>query len=214
MTQTPDRLIASLADDLQPVRVLHRRDGLLRTALVVALAVVAVLIVNGPRPGLSDGQFSVFFLLANGVLVMLGISAAVATVAMASPGVGNRHDGPRWASLVAGVMPVAALALLAIHWRQWNELMHPLDGLHCFIEGSVTALVVAVPLLLWLRRGAAVAPRQAGTWLGVAAGALGSAAYGLSCPADSLYHLAIWHFLPVVLMGAVGRFAVPALIRW
>jgi hypothetical protein len=27
-------------------------------------------------------------------------------------------------------------------------------------------------------------------------------------------HLGIWHVLPVVLWGVLGRFAVPPLLRW
>lgn len=212
--RSPESLMAMLTDDLQPVRPLRLRDGLAGTAAAVALAVAGVMFLFGLRPGLAGGDVSVFYFLANGVLVTLGLAAATAVIAMASPRVGNRHDGPRWASAVAAVMPAAAMVLIGLHWRDWRSMLDPADGWFCAAAGLGTALVVAVPLALWLRRGAAVAPERAGTWLGVAAGALGSAAYGLSCPVDTLYHLAIWHFLPVALAALAGRLFVPGLIRW
>lgn len=207
----PENLIATLADDLAPVRVLRQRDGMARAVLALVVAVALVFALFGLRRGLMEGSASVFFLLANGVLVVLGLAAASATVAMANPRVGGHHGGPRWAMAVAAVMPLAALVLAGSGWR---ALFDPAEGIYCTLYGTATALVVAVPLLLWLRRGAPVAPGRAGVWLGVAAGALGSAAYGLSCPVDTLYHLAIWHFLPVLFAGIVGRVAVPPLIRW
>lgn len=214
MTDDPNRLIAELADDLSPVRALRRRHGLLLTALALAMTMLAVVAFNGLRPGLAEGRFSVFFLLVNGLLLVLGLASATAVVAMASPRVSARHDGPKWAMATAAVLPLAALVLLAVHYGEWLALLGSEIGLHCFAEGSLASILTAGALLAWLRRGAPVAPARAGLMLGVAAGSLGSFAYGLSCPVDTLYHLAIWHFLPVVLGALLGRAAVPALVRW
>lgn len=211
---SPENLIAELTGDLRPVRALRLRDGLAWIVAAVVVAVAGVLLLFGLRRGLVDGDASVFFFVANGVLVMLGVAASSATVAMATPRVGSHHAGPPWASAVAAVMPLVTMALIAFNWRAWRVLLDPADGIYCTLYGCGTALVVAVPLLVWLRRGAPVAPARAGMWLGVAAGALGSAAYGLSCPVDTLYHLAIWHFLPVVVAAIAGRVMVPPLIRW
>lgn len=68
--------------------------------------------------------------------------------------------------------------------------------------------------------GDLAAPRRAGPpnapgfYTGVAAGALGSLAYGLSCPFDAIGHLGIWHVAPVAVSAALGRLGVPVLIRW
>ncbi|KPQ24263.1 MAG: hypothetical protein HLUCCX21_05640 [Porphyrobacter sp. HL-46] len=77
-----------------------------------------------------------------------------------------------------------------------------------------TGLVVAIAAVLFLRRAAPVAlARQA--WLtGLAAGALGSLAFGITCPVDTIAHLGLWHVLPVPLAALAARVAVPSLIRW
>lgn len=49
---------------------------------------------------------------------------------------------------------------------------------------------------------------------GLAAGALGAAAYGLSCSLTGETHLGIWHVVPVFAMVLAGRFVVPHLVRW
>jgi hypothetical protein len=214
MNETRNILIDELAEHLRPVRAMRPRDGLLLAASAVLATLGAVLVAFGSRPGLMSGQFSVFFPLANGLLLLLGVAAATSTVAMASPRVGNRHDGTKWAMAMAAVLPLTAIALLAANQPESFHIFGPDSGADCFVNGTIASTLVAAALVWWLRRGAPVTPRQAGLHLGVAAGALGSVAYGISCPADSLYHLAIWHFLPVPLMGLAGMLAAPPLVRW
>ena len=95
-----------------------------------------------------------------------------------------------------------------------HEVTHDPYGLDCFLAGSAFSVLTFAALVGWLRRGAPVSPTLAGTFTGIAAGALGSFAYGLACPIDTLAHLGIWHALPVALGALVGRLGVPPLVRW
>ena len=214
MNDTGNRLIEQLAGDLRPVRVIRPRDGLLFGTLAVLVTTVAVMILYGPRAGLAGGDFSVFFPIANGILLVLGAAAAASTVAMANPRVGNRHEGPVWAAAMAAILPLTAGVLLIVHRYEWQDLLAPAIGWHCTARALGAGGLTVLALLAWLRRGAPVSPRKAGLHLGVASGALGSVAYGLSCPVDTLYHLAVWHFLPVVLFAVLGMALIPRLIRW
>ena len=214
MSETPDSLIASLVDDLTPVRPLRPADGLGRVALAAAATGAVILGLRGLADKLAQGDVSVIFLVANGLLLLLGIAACASTIAMASPRVGNRHDGPRWAMIMAAVFPLATLFLLANHRADWPHLLDAAGGWHCFAEATLASLLVAGVLLHWLRRGAPASPRQAGLHLGVGATALGSAIYGISCANDTIAHLGVWHALPVVLGGLAGRFLVARLLDW
>ena len=49
---------------------------------------------------------------------------------------------------------------------------------------------------------------------GLAAGALGSVAYGITCPLDDLAHVGLVHIVPVGIAALIGRLVVPPLIRW
>jgi hypothetical protein len=214
MDHDSNGLIDALVADLEPVRPLHRAEG---GALVLAAVMLTALLVagiNGLADNVRGGTVSPMFLLANGLLLLLGIAASASTIAMASPRVGNRHDGPGWAMAMAGVFPVVTVILLAVHHADWPHVLDVAQGWHCFVEATLTSLLIAGALLFWLRRGAPVSPRTAGLHLGVGATALGTAVFGMSCPVDSIYHLGIWHVLPVALGALVGRFLAPTLLRW
>lgn len=213
MNRINQNLIDQLAGELQPVRAFKMRDGLLLTALASLVAVLLVHVMFGIWSGILQGQASAFFLITNGLLIVLGAASATSVVTMASPRVGNRHDASKWAMAMAGVLPIAALVTLAAQ-QSGAELLGDPYGLHCTLAGLAASLVTASALLFWLRRGAPVSLRTAGLHLGVAAGALGSAAYGLACPIDGIVHLGIFHVAPVIIAGFMGWLAVPQLLRW
>ncbi|MBO6766974.1 MAG: DUF1109 domain-containing protein [Erythrobacter sp.] len=213
MNRVPNPLIDELAADLSPVRPMKLAHGIALVALAVVGTILLVELLDGLWRGIVSGRASEFFFIANGMLGLLGASSTLAVVRMAGPRVGNSHDGARWSLAMFAVLPVAALVMLGFH-GDLHEVAHDPYGLDCFLAGSAFGVVTFAALVGWLRRGAPVSPTLAGTFAGIAAGALGSFAYGLACPYDTLAHLGTWHVLPVVLGGIVGRFAVPPLVRW
>lgn len=163
---------------------------------------------------LTEAQFWLERFFRRRVLIALvGLASARAVVRMATPRVGVRQDGLRWLLAALAILPVTALLLAALEGAVGGH-DHATDGLNCFIAGTASGVGVAAALIIWLRRGAPVAPSLAGFYTGLAAGALGSFAHGLSCPFDTIGHLGIWHVAPVAVSAALGRIAVPALIRW
>ena len=58
--------------------------------------------------------------------------------------------------------------------------------------------------------------RRAGWLTGLASGALGTLAFGITCPLDGIVHLGLWHVLPVPLAALAARVIVPpdTLYRW
>lgn len=213
MNRVPNPLIEQMAAELKPVRAVKLRDGLTITALAVLVTILGVELFDGLWRGILEGQASPFFLIANGLLLVLGISSAHSVLTMATPRVGNSHEGPKWAMAMATVLPLAAFAALLGHDHGSSPLNDPY-GMVCFGSGLVASVLTAGVLLFWLRRGAPVSPNTAGLHVGVASTALGSVAYGLACPLDGVVHLGIWHVAPVVVGALIGRFALPPLLRW
>lgn len=216
-TNTPDGpnpLISRLAGDLVPVRPVSLRHGIVLVALALALSVVSVALVIGLWDAGMTGNASPYFYIGNGLLLILGAASALAVLTMASPRVGNRHDGPKWALGMLTVMPVAALVALLGRDAGAAHLLNDYHGPECMMSALATSLVVGAVLVMWLRRAAPVTPHLAGMLTGVAATALGSLAYGLSCQLDGIIHIGIWHIAPVAIGAVVGRYAVPPLIRW
>ena len=213
MERQPTPLIEQLASELQQVRPVRFRNGLLLLALAALFTILAVEMVEGLWRGAWAGQASAFFVVTNGLLLILGIASADSVLRMANPRVGNQHDGPRWAMAMLMVLPLAAIATLV---GAENAIAALADhhGLNCFGAGLTASALTAAVLGFWLRRGAPVAPAAAGLHLGVAATALGSAAWGLACTLDGVVHLGFWHVLPVALGALLGRYLLPYLLRW
>jgi hypothetical protein len=71
------------------------------------------------------------------------------------------------------------------------------------------ALILAV-----LRTGAPTRPFIAGTAAGLMSGALGAAAYAVSCKNDGGLFIAIWYSTAIVIMGALGTVAGRRVLLW
>jgi len=213
MNRINQDLIEQMADELTPVRSMKLRDGLALVALALLATVLLVALFEGLWSGILTGEASAFFMVTNGLLLVLGLASASSVLTMASPRVGGRHDGPKWAAAMVAVLPLAALLMLAARGGLAEILADP-HGIACFTIALGASSLTAIALLFWLRRGAPVSLNSAGLHLGIAAGAFGSVAAGLACPIDTMAHLAIYHVAPVAAAGLIGRLLVPRLLRW
>ena len=213
MNGSANSLIEGLVEELEPVRTLKPKSGL---AIVGGLTLVAGLIVAtalGVRDDLMTGMTDAMFFLRSGVLLMLGIATAITAVNMARPGVGKLSRGWIWALITAALFPLTAAIMSAIAMPP-VEALRPTEGLKCLNVSGIAALAIGSGLTLWLRRGAPTSPERAGWVVGLAAGALGAAAYNLHCPFNDIYYIGLWFTIPVLLSAIVGRLLVPRLIRW
>lgn len=214
MNPNRDNLIAGLTDKLAPVRAFRPRDGGAMLAAAVLATLVGVELIEGLWRGILAGEAAPFFWVTSGLLLVLGLSASGAVIAMSSPGVGNRHDAPKWASAMLAVLPLAAIFSVLPHSDGADAILADEYASHCVQASLVATSASFAALVLWLRRGAPVSLELAGWFTGIGAGALGTLAYGLSCTVDSITHLGIWHVVPVAITAIAGRLAVPHLVRW
>lgn len=207
-------LIEGLVGKLEPVRPFERRMGwtLVSGAFVLTVGVVAL--AFGFRPGLLEGRMSELFVLASGLILLLGISTASAAIMMANPRVGAAYDGPRWAMASLGLLPLSVILAWVAPRADQRAMMDGLRDWHCALDGTLLGGLVAIALFTWLRRGAPVAPERAGMFAGVAAGALGAFGNGLACPWENLAHIGALHVAPIIVLGVAGRFLGARLIRW
>lgn len=213
MQPSNNPLIDQLVRDLAPVRALKTRDGLLLVGLAAIATVQLVSFFQGVWVGGLAGQGSPVYYIVRGLLLVLGLASATSVIALARPQVGNHLDGPRWAMAMVGVVPAVAVITLALR-SNLGQALSDTNALTCLTNSLLAASFTAIALVLWLRRGAPVSLQAAGLQTGVAAGALGSVTYGLSCQIDTLAHVAIWHVVPVAVAGIIGRLVVPHLVKW
>lgn len=213
MNRSTNALIEQLAEELTPVPPMRPRRGLIMAAGAGVATLAAVWLVAGLWSGPLAGEATPFFFITNGLLLLAGLAAATATVALANPAVGNRQNAPGWAAAALAILPMTALLITLASGAGLAGLVDPYS-IHCLTSASAASALSFVALAYWLKRGAPVSTASAGLCAGVAAGAIGSFVYGLSCPIDGVEHLGIWHVAPVAICGALGRLILPRLIRW
>ncbi|MHA7820098.1 MAG: NrsF family protein [Erythrobacter sp.] len=217
--QSREALIAALTEDVTPVKRVSALQGATLVAFATFAASLASVVIFGFWTGMVTGEASAMFWIANGLLLLLGAASTSALVASALPRVGARSSAPAWGAAMLGVIPLAALiSLFSVEATHDHTAGTFADSTlwywECTTYGIVAGLLVAIAAIMFLRRGAPVAIERAGWLTGVAAGALGSVAYGITCPLDTIVHVGIVHVAPVAISAVLGRLVVPPLIRW
>ncbi len=215
-------LIASLAEEMAPVRRVRPAHGAWLIALASMLAGIGCIAIFEFWSGMLTGEASAFFWMTNGLLLMLGAASTTGLVASALPRVGVRGNAPYWSAAMLGMAPLTAIIILILleanhdHADAASGLLadHLAWYWECGLYGTIAGLVIALASVAFLRRGAPVSLERSGWLTGLAAGSLGAFTYSITCPLDTVAHVGIWHTVPVLAWAIIGRLAVPRLIRW
>lgn len=210
-----EELIAALSEDLTPVKRVKPRDGAVLIGFAAVIAAVASIAVYEWWSGLLTGQASGYFLITHALLLVLGVASTAALVSGVQPRVGMRGNAPFWGAIMLAALPIGAvLNLLSGQGNHAHEGLNDPVAFMCTTASLSAALLVGIAGVLWMRRGAPVSIERSSWLIGLAAGSLGTLAYGITCPLDTFSHVGLWHVAPVAISAVVGRFAVPPLIRW
>jgi hypothetical protein len=212
MTMTID--IETLVTDLEPVRPVAPRAGVLLAVIAAAVATAIIAAWLGLRPDIVAGNPHPVVMMREGMLLVLGFAALAAVVASARPGVGQSNTGWRWALAAASLFPLTSIALSVTSGGYPVEVLYSVDGPLCLAVSMAGGLMIGAALTLWLRRGAPTALDRIGWLVGLASGSFGAFAYGLHCVSITVFYVGLWYTGAVALCALLGRLIVPRLIRW
>lgn len=212
-SRTRAKLIAEMTEELKPVSPVRPLHGAALVGFATLIAGFVSIAYFGFWTGIVSGEASGYFWITNGLLAILGATSTTSLVASAFPRVGARGNAAAWGAAMIGVLPMAGLLSL-LSPKIVNEAGPVIWYWECAAYGLIAALLIAGAAIAFLRRGAPVALGRTGWITGIAAGSLGSLAYGITCPVDSLDHVGIVHIAPVAVAAVLGRIVVPPLIRW
>ena len=159
------------------------------------------------------GRFS--YLLEIVLLIFLVLSSAFAAIFSMYP---DAHQKP----LIIKI-PYAVFALLttfiivqvvAMPFDPRMVLLSDDHGIQCALCIAAVSFLPSILIFGLLRKGASVTPLFAGSFAVLAVAALGSLVLRLTEANDSLMHIALWHYVPILIFSVIGAILGKWLLRW
>jgi len=209
-----DELIDRLSRDLTVVKPLSvpgvRTVLWLAWAAMYLVAVPAVIFATRPTAGVTATPL---FLLQQGAALVTGLLAARAALASVIPGASRRAWVPpaigvtMWvASLLSAVVPdLRAFGTLAFtSERDWP----------CVASIAMGGIVLGLPLILMVRRGAPLTPRATAGLAGLAALSVANMEACLTRPHAIVLTVLLWHGGTIAIVAALCAMLGRRWLRW
>jgi len=209
-----DELIAALAADTKTVSKPINRQLWIAIAGGAIVATLIFLLGVGPRPDIAAALETPRFLYKYVLTLTLLASAVGLMLHLARPGAVPAG----W--LAALAIPPALLVasviaeIFLVPSPAWSMNLMGKNAVVCLV---VIPLLSAAPLaaVMWtLRDGAPTHPVLAGAVAGLVAAGIGATLYATHCQDDSLFFIAAWYGLAIMMVTAVGAFLGARLLRW
>lgn len=208
-----DDLIDMLARQAGPARR-HQVAQTLATAVGVG-ALISLVLLLSLKP-LVPRDFWMTF--APWLKVSYGLALAAAALWWASrlarPGVSQSLALIALASVLAAMLSLAISVWLSTPSEARLASVIGTEPLGCVRDVALTAVPIAIALFIGLRHLAPTRLRSAGSAAGLAAGAIGSAIYSLSCTETAVAFVAVWYTAGVLLVASLGALIGPRALRW
>lgn len=209
-----ERLIRTLAEQVQPVRPLRRpwRRALAWTGVGAAYLMGLVMLVP-LRNDLDARVQDPWFLLEQAAALLTGLTAAVAAFATIVPG--YRRGIVAWPIATAAVwIAVVGVETFLELGRGGAAFLFEQADWGCVWTILAVASVPAVVMGTMLRRGAPLTPRLTAAFGGLAAAGLGNLGICLFHPHSSSAVILVWHCGTVLALAALAGAAGGQLLSW
>jgi hypothetical protein len=207
-----DKLVESLAREAVPVKPApHPFLLTLQWGAAAALYLVLSLWISGLRPDLLHKLHEPWFDAELLALLLLFVTASLSAAVLAFPDLHQMHKSA-WSPAVAFAL---FLLVMLLAWRADNPPAPlPLHSFECTASITLFALLPAAWTFLSLRRFASTHSRWAGSVALLSAFSVGAIWLRLHEISDSIYHVMLWHYLPMLAIGLLGWWLGKRLLKW
>lgn len=207
-----DALVERLAQDTLPLRPAPHPYKLGLSWLLGAAAYLVIsLAVSGVRPDWLQQLQHPWLQAELILLVLMCVSTALSAAVLAFPDMHQRSWLTRVPLVLFGVFGV--VMLLAWHADQPPAPL-PIHSFECTLSILAAALLPAAWVVYTLRRYASTHVRWAGSTALLFAFSVGALWLRLHEVNDSVMHVILWHYLPVIAVGWLGLSVGQKWLRW
>lgn len=187
---------------LHPVRALPSDRKMVGLALVVFVAFSMAVAAGFGYYGLlrMNGIQRIWYC---GILIVLAWLLSFSVIRQIVPGSKRRWDSVTL--LLLSIASLSSLVLLLFGSGDESHFVH--FGVPCLLLGLFSAMLGGLVAFLFLRKGYAVTPIEAGSIAGCLAGLAGVAVLALHCPRFGAAHIVVWHLSGLVIACIGGAIA-------
>lgn len=215
MTKIPN-LITKLSNEIKPIEPLRKPTSLtLKLLAALVFYTVVLQIFLGLRDDLFVQITRPLFLAEIGLMFLLFFTAVLAAVLAMYP---DLYQKSHLLKLPYVILFFLSLILAAQFFLPIDERMilpqivtHQMMCTSCIL---LLSLAPAALIFIILQKGATLVAMQSGIFTVLAASALGCLMLRLSEMNDSISHLLIWHYLPIIFFSLIGALFGRWLLKW
>jgi hypothetical protein len=206
-----DELIAQLAEQATPVRRAPHPFMLFTVWLACAgIYIAAAISWFGVRSDLVTMLHTPLYLGEIALLATIIISCALSSALLGYP---DLYQKPRLL-LSPVIVFILLVGVMVLSWQGNPDATAPDHGLSCTLHITLMSLLPAVVLFYGIGKLACTHSAKAGICALLTSFSIGALIARLGEQTDSITHIAIWHYLPMLGVALVGTLLGRILLRW
>lgn len=207
-----EELIGNLAQDAGPLKPAPHPALVSLAWMAAAAAYLALTLwISGVRPDLVQKFQEPWFVAEMAVLTLIFIATSLSAAVLGFP---DLHQMRKAAVAPAGLFGLF-MVILFFAWRaDTPPAPQPLHSIECTLSIALLALLPAAGTFFSLRKLASTHNRWAGCVALLFAFSVGALWLRLQEANDSISHVVLWHYLPMLGIGLVGWWLGKRWLKW
>lgn len=212
MTKNLDRLIETLTDEALPAKpVGHPYKLSKQWGVAATVYLLLILLVTGLRPDIAEKWQDPWWIAELLALLAVFVSASLSAALLAWP---DLHQKRALVFLPIWTLTFFALAIYFAWQADSPPAPLPPHTFECTLSIALVTFLPAAWTFYGMRQFASTHYRAAGSIALLSAVSLGALWLRLYELNDSIVHVILWHYLPMLGIGVIGVWIGRRLLKW